>query len=131
MKQENKIAMSKPESIYMWDNMDNIIQIIESWIEIINRKTNLYDPNFSPQDNDGCSLKSSQIIGELMPMKKRHDFCMGLSPNVHTLMKSYLSCKVVFIQGGRISQRYFHHLAINSYLHQKIPPWQMTILFIQ
>ena len=54
----------------MWDNMENTIQITESRIDIINRKTNLYDPNFCSQDNDGCSLKYSYIIGEYMPMKK-------------------------------------------------------------
>ena len=62
--------MSKPESIYMWDNVDNTIQMFESRIDLINRKTDLYDPKVSSQDNDGCSLKSSHIIGEFMPMKK-------------------------------------------------------------
>ena len=62
--------MIKTESIFMWDNMENTIQITESRIDIINRKTNLYDPNFCSQDNDGCSLKYSYIIGEYMPMKK-------------------------------------------------------------
>ena len=66
--------MSKPESVFMWDNLYNIILTIESQIEIINRKNDLYDPKFCSQDNDGCSLKSSHIIGELMPMKKQHDF---------------------------------------------------------
>ena len=47
---------------------------------------------------------------------------MGLSHNVHPLMKDSLSWKVVFIQGGRISRRHFYHLAMNSYLHQKISP---------
>ena len=89
--------MSKPESIYLWDNVDKTIQIIESRIDLINRKTDLYDPKFCSQDNDGCSLKSSHIIGEFMPMKKRQDFFMGLSPNEHPLMNGSLSWKVVFI----------------------------------
>ena len=123
--------MRKPESIYMWENVDNTIQIIEPWIDLINRKTDLCNPNCFPQDNEGCSLKYSHIIGEFMPMKKRHDFFIGLSPNVHPLMNNSLSWKVVLVQGRRISQRYFHHLEMNSYLHKKISPWQMTILFIQ
>ena len=49
LKQENKRAMSKPESIYMWDNVVKNIQIIESQIELINRKTYLYDLNFFPK----------------------------------------------------------------------------------
>ena len=44
---------------------------------------------------------------------------MGLSPNVHPLINGFLSWKVVSIQGGRIGRRHFHHLAMNSYLHQK------------
>ena len=55
--------MSKPEANYMWGNMDNTIQIIESRIELINRTTDLYDPKFCSQDNDGCSQISSHIIG--------------------------------------------------------------------
>ena len=47
--------MSKPEANYMWGTLDNTIQIIESRIDLINRKTDLYDPKFCSQDNDGCS----------------------------------------------------------------------------
>ena len=65
--------MNKTESNYMWGNVYNTIQIIESQIDLINRKTYLYVPKFCSQDSDGCSHKSSHIIGEFMPMKKQHD----------------------------------------------------------
>ena len=68
--------MSKPEANYMWGNVDNTIQIIESRIELINRKTDLYNPKFFSQDNDGCSQKSSHIIGEFVPMKNKIVFSM-------------------------------------------------------
>ena len=123
--------MSKPESNYMWGNVDNTIQIIESRIDWINRKNDLYDPGFCFQDNDVCSQQSSHIIGEFMPMKNNMILCMVLSPNVHPLMNGSLSWKVISIQGGRIIQRHFHHLAMNSHLNQKTSPWKMTILFIQ
>ena len=55
IKQGNKRAMSKHEADYMWGNVDNYIQIIESQIDLIHRTTDLYDPNFFSQDNDGCS----------------------------------------------------------------------------
>ena len=58
----------------MWDNVDNTIQIIEPWIDLINRKTDLCNPNCFPQDNEGCSLKYSHTIGEFVPMKEPHDF---------------------------------------------------------
>ena len=45
--------MSKHKANYMCGNLDNTIQIIESRIELINRKTDLYDSNFCSQDNDG------------------------------------------------------------------------------
>ena len=77
MKQENKRAMSKPESIYMWYNVDKTIQIIESRIDLINRRTDLYDPKYCVQDNESCSLKYSHIIGEFVPMKEPHDFMYG------------------------------------------------------
>ena len=60
--------MIKPEANYMWVNVDNTIQIIESQIDLINRKTDLYEPKFCSQDNDGCSQKSSHIIGEFVPI---------------------------------------------------------------
>ena len=62
MKQENKRSMSKPESIYMWDNVEKTIQIIESRIDLINRRTDLYDLQYYSEDNEYCSLKSSHII---------------------------------------------------------------------
>ena len=35
LKQGNKRAVSKPEANYMWGNVDNTIQIIESQIDLI------------------------------------------------------------------------------------------------
>ena len=64
--------MSKPEANYMWGNVDDTIQIIESRIDLINRKTDLYDPNFFPPDNDGCSQQSSHNIGEFVLMRKQN-----------------------------------------------------------
>ena len=77
MKKENKRSMSKPGSIYMWYNVDNTIQRIESRIDLNNRRTDLYYPQYCSKDNEDCSLKSSQIIGEFVPMKEPHDFICG------------------------------------------------------
>ena len=63
LKQGNKISMSKTEANYMWGNVDDTIQIIESRIDLINRKTDLYDPKYCSPDNDGCSQQSSLNIG--------------------------------------------------------------------
>ena len=55
--------MSKPQSIYMWENVDMIIQIIESRIDLILKTTDLYDSQYCSKDNEDCSLKYSHIIG--------------------------------------------------------------------
>ena len=64
--------MIKPEANYMWGNVDDTIQIIESRIDLINRTTDLYHPKFCSQDNDGCSQQSSHIIGEFVLMKEQN-----------------------------------------------------------
>ena len=54
--------MNKPESIYMWENLEKTIQIIESRIDLISKTTYLYYPQYCSKDNVDCSLKSSHII---------------------------------------------------------------------
>ena len=60
--------MIKTESIYMWENVDKTIQIIESRIDLISKKTDLYYPQYCSKDNEDCSHKSSKIIGEFVQM---------------------------------------------------------------
>ena len=122
--------MIKPEANYMWVNVDNTIQIIESQIDLINRKIDLYDPKFCSQDNDVVHRNHLILLENLCQWKNKIIFSMCLSPNVHSLINGSLSWKVVSIQ-GRISRRHFHHLKMNFYLHQKILPWKRNILFIQ
>ena len=66
--------MIKTESIYMWENVDNTIQIIESQNDLINRRTDLYYPQYCPKENEDCSLKSSHIIGYFLPIKFIYEF---------------------------------------------------------
>ena len=66
--------MSKPQSIYMWENVVKTIQRIKSHIHFISKTTDLYDPQYFSKDNEDCSLKSSHIIGEFVQMKKPFDF---------------------------------------------------------
>ena len=63
IKQENKRAMGNPEANYMWGNVENTIQGIESRIDLIHRTTDVCDPKFCSQDNAGCSQRSSHNIG--------------------------------------------------------------------
>ena len=83
--------MSKPESIYMWDNVDKTIQIIESRIDLINRRTDLYYPKYCSQDNKACSLKYSDIIGEFVPMKEPHDF-VSQCTSINELFSKFEVC---------------------------------------
>ena len=122
--------MSKPEANYLWGNVDNTIQIIESRIDLINRTTDLYDPKLFSPDNDGCSQRSSHNIGEFLTMKKKIVFSLGLSPNVHPLMNFSLNWMDIYIQ-GRIIRSHFHHFKMNFYLHPKISPRKGIILSSQ
>ena len=81
--------MSKPESIYMWDNVDNTIQSIESRIDLFNKRTDLYNPKYCSQDNEGCSLKSSHIIAEFLPMKEPHEFMYGFKSQCTSINEQF------------------------------------------
>ena len=94
LKQVNKRTMSKPEENYMWGNVDNTIQGIQSLIYIINITTDLYEPKFCSPDNDGCSQRSSHNIGEFMPMREKIVFSLGLSTSVHQFMNIFLNWKI-------------------------------------
>ena len=54
MNKENKRATRKPQSIYMWENMDMIIQRIESQIDLISKTTYLYYSQYCSKDNEDC-----------------------------------------------------------------------------
>ena len=66
--------MSKPQSIYMSENVDKFIQIIESRIDLIPKTTYLYDPQYCSKYNEDYSLKYSHIIGEFVQIKKTFKF---------------------------------------------------------
>ena len=76
---KKKIAVSKSESIYMWNNVDNTIQMIDSWNDLFSKTTDLYYPQNFSKKNEDCLLKSSHIIGKFVPMKKPHDFMYGFN----------------------------------------------------
>ena len=77
MSKENKGAMIKPQSIYMWVNVEKTIQRIESRIDLIFKTIDLYYPQYCSKDNEDCSLKYSHIIGEFVQMKKTFEFSYG------------------------------------------------------
>ena len=68
--------MSKPPSIYMWENVDMIIQRIEPQIDLI-KKTDLYDSQYCSKENEDCSLQSSHIIQEFVHTRKPFEFTYG------------------------------------------------------
>ena len=59
MKQENKRDSIKPESIYMWYNVDKTVKIIEWQINLISKPTDLYDPQY-------CSKKMKIVHSNLL-----------------------------------------------------------------
>ena len=76
--------MSKYTSIYMWDNVENIIHIIGSIIDFKSNTTDLYDTEFFSKTYDGCSLQSDSCISKLAKMK--NPFGVGY------VFKSYCYC---------------------------------------
>ena len=69
--------MSKPQSIYIWENVDTIIQRIKSQFDLSFNKTDLYYSQYCSKENKDCLLKSSHIIGEFLQMKKPFEFVHG------------------------------------------------------
>ena len=122
--------MGKTQSIYMWDNVDKTIQIIESRNDLISKKQIYMIPNIFQKTMKIVHSNLLILSKNLFIWKTHLSLRMGLNPTVPPLMNVSLSWKVVFIQDGRIRWRHFHHLEINSYLHQKIFPWQIYILCI-
>ena len=54
----------------MWKNVDTIIQIIDSRIDLISKTIDLYDSQYYSRDNEDFSLQSSHIIREFAQTKK-------------------------------------------------------------
>ena len=46
--------MIKSKSIYLWDNVDNIIQIIDSRIDLISHTTDLYELQYFSKEDGDC-----------------------------------------------------------------------------
>ena len=77
-------------------------------------------PNIVPKTIKTVDL-NLLILSENFCRRRKHlSLRMGLNQNVHPLMNVSLSWKVVLIQDQIIRERNLHHLAMNSYLHQKL-----------
>ena len=121
LKQGNKGSMSKAEANYMWVNADNIIQIIESRIDLINRTTDLYDPKYCSPDNDGCSQKSSLNIGEFVLMKKRDCIQSGFKSQC-TSINEQISKLEVYLHSRNNNSKTFPPLQNEFLPPSKKPP---------
>ena len=106
----------------MWENTNKTIKRIESQIDLISITKYLYDYQYCNKDNEDCSLKSSHIIGEFVQMKKLFEFDYGFKSHCTFINKLFLSWNVVFGPDQRLRERHFRHLAMNSYLRQKLFP---------
>ena len=109
LRQTKKRTMSKPDANYMWGNVDNIIQIIESRIDLINRTTDLYDPKFCSSDNDGCSQRSSHNTGECLPMKKQNRIQSGFKSQC-TCINERISKLEVYLHSRKNKSKTFSPL---------------------
>ena len=55
-------AMSKYNSIYVWDNVDNIIHIVESLIDFKSKTSDLYNIKYCPKESEDCSHQYENCI---------------------------------------------------------------------
>ena len=62
--------MSKYQPIYIWENVDRIIQIIESRIDFNSKTTDLYDSQYCSKEDEECSLQYFHFIIELFQLNK-------------------------------------------------------------
>ena len=116
--------MSKPEENGMWENMDYSIQIIESRIDLINRTTDLYDPEMFSPDNDVCSQQSSHNIGEFVPMKKQNCIQSGFKSQF-TSINEIISKLKVYLHSRKNKSKTFSPLQ-----NEPLTPSKIIILKI-
>ena len=107
-----------------------IIQRIESRIDFISKTTDLYKWQYFSKENEDCSLQYSHIIRNVLQMKKPFELAYGFKSNCTYINKRFTSWKIVFSLDQIFIERYFHHFAMNSYLHKKRFPWQVSLSFI-
>ena len=112
--------MSKAEANYMWGNLDDTIEIIESRIELINRTTDLYDPKSCSQYNDGCSQQSSHIIGEFVIMKKQNFIQSGFKSQCTSINEQFS------ILGGYLHSRKNKSKTFPPLQNEFLPPSKIS-----
>ena len=84
----------KSKSVYVWYNVDNIIQRIESRIDLNSHTTYLYNSQFFSKEHENCSLQYWKCIRKLANMKKPLGVGYGFKSHCFPLMNVYLSVKV-------------------------------------
>ena len=107
MNKENKRATRKPQSIYMWENMDMIIQRIESQIDLISKTTYLYYSQYCSKDNEDCSRQSSHIIGEFVHMKKPVEFLYGFKSHCTSINEYFSKLEACLHSRPKINRKTF------------------------
>ena len=80
--------MSESQSIYMWENVDIIIQRIDSRIDLVSKTIYLYDSHYCSKDNEDCSLQPSHIIRNFVQMKKPFEFLYGFKSHSTSINES-------------------------------------------
>ena len=109
--------MSKLKSIHMWGNMYKIIQIIESRIDLINRRTDLYDPQYCSKYDEDFSIKYFHIIGSFVPMKEPHDFMYGFKYQCTSINEKFYKLEGFLHSRGKNKSKTFPPLG-----NELVPP---------
>ena len=79
------------KSIYMWDNVDNMMQRFQSRIYFIYNTTDLHGSQFCYKKDEYCSLQYFQCIREICYIKKPFRVGYGSKPQFTPSMNFYLN----------------------------------------
>ena len=106
--------MSKSKSIYVWNNVDNIIQRIESQIDFNYHTTDLYDSQLCSKEDEDCSFQS--LVKKKKPFGVGYGFKSNCFPINECFSKLQGCCQYIRPKQELIFPQ-FHN---DFYLHQKI-----------
>ena len=115
--------MSKSKSIYVWDDVDDIIQIIESKIDFIYHTTGLYYLKFYSKEDEDNSLQYFNYIRELLQIKKLLEVGYGFKSNYFSINESFTK-----FQGCCQSRRTKNKLIFSSFGNGFVPSSKHIIL---
>ena len=115
--------MSELHLIYRWENVEMIIQRIESRIYIISKTTDLYDSQYCSKEDEDCSLQSYHIIREFVQMKKPFELKYGFKSHSTSIIERLSNLEARLQYKTQIQRNIF-----SPFGNELLPPSKTTSL---